>query len=202
VGINGGEIKVKKSTVIEVTILIMGILLACTLITLFYMWDAYSKTEEQLSILQTTLEQLQQQVQTTAQYVAVGNISIAFTPFEREKVVPGTAITYLMGFVRVYDLKNIVVRPVTLIVTFTPEIITPYNTTGEITYSHTDVQVLEIPPELDSVELPWGAFPVTLKGFVKGEEIYWKMNVTATAQWMGNDVTSISVTATYKFIIT
>jgi hypothetical protein len=166
------------------------------------MWDAYSKTEEQLSILQTTLEQLQQQVQTTAQYVAVGNISIAFTPFEREKVVPGTAITYLMGFVRVYDLKNIVVRPVTLIVTFTPEIITPYNTTGEITYSHTDVQVLEIPPELDSVELPWGAFPVTLKGFVKGEEIYWKMNVTATAQWMGNDVTSISVTATYKFIIT
>jgi len=194
-------VEIKRSTVIE--LVIVGLLMFSVSVSVFlvHIWGLYSETEDRLRSIEDNLATLQEQIGRTAEYVAVGNISLKFIPFEREKTVPGTTITYLMGFVKVYNLTNVIVRPITLTVSFTPEVVTPENSTGRITYEYTDIQVLEIPPELDSVDLPWGAFPVKLEGFSSGETVYWMMNVTAKVDWMGNTVTEVSLRVTYELQI-
>jgi hypothetical protein len=115
------------------------------------------------------------------------------------QTVPANVITYLLGFVTVTNLTNIIARPLTLTVTFEPNV--TYPEWGNVTYEYTDYQTLEIPPGLNDVMMPWGAFPVTLTGFHSGDVITWDMNVTAVAEWMGIEVTRVSVMVTFKLIV-
>jgi hypothetical protein len=49
--------------------------------------------------------------------------------------------------------------------------------------------------------MPWGAFPVTLEGFHKGDVINWDMTVTAYAEWMGIEVARVSLMVTFKLVV-
>ncbi len=109
-------------------------------------------------------------------------------------------ITYLVGFVNISNLTNVIARPLTLIVEFFPNVTYPEH--GTVTYEYTDVQVLEIPPELDTVLMPWGCFPLTIEGFKSEDEIIWEMDVIATCQWAGTEVTRVSLKVTFKLIVT
>lgn len=146
-----------------------------------------------------TLQDLLGRVQATSQYIAIGNITLTFTPYMQIQKVSGTAITYLLGFVNISNLTNIIARPLVLTVTFEPNL--TYPEWGSVTYDFTDVQALEIPPSLDVVMMPWGAFPVTLQGFVKGDVILWQMTVTAVAEWMGLEVARVQLEVTFKLVV-
>lgn len=145
------------------------------------------------------LKNLLEQVQATSQYVAVGNITLRFQPYQPVQTIPGTTITYLVGFVTISNLTNIIARPLTLSVLFEPNV--TYPEWGNFTYDYTDSQVLDIPPTLDVVQIPWGAFPITIQGFRKGDLITWEMKVTTVAEWIGHEVGRVELVATFKFII-
>ncbi len=132
--------------------------------------------------------------------MAIGNITLTFTPYVPVQTVSGTMITYLVGFVNISNLTNVIARPLTLIVEFFPNVTYPEH--GTVTYEYTDVQVLEIPPELDTVLMPWGCFPLTIEGFKSEDEIIWEMDVIATCQWAGTEVTRVSLKVTFKLIVT
>ena len=163
------------------------------------LWQAYQTTAFELETTQMTLQDLLGRVQATSQYIAIGNITLTFTPYMQIQKVSGTAITYLLGFVNISNLTNIIARPLVLTVTFEPNL--TYPEWGSVTYDFTDVQALEIPPSLDVVMMPWGAFPVTLQGFVKGDVILWQMTVTAVAEWMGLEVARVQLEVTFKLVV-
>lgn len=163
------------------------------------LWQAYQTTAFELKTTQMTLQDLLGRVQATSQYIAIGNITLTFTPYMQIQKVSGTAITYLLGFVNISNLTNIIARPLVLTVTFEPNL--TYPEWGSVTYDFTDVQALEIPPSLDVVMMPWGAFPVTLQGFVKGDVILWQMTVTAVAEWMGLEVARVQLEVTFKLVV-
>ena len=163
------------------------------------LWQAYESTKFDYQTTMLTLRSLMSRVQATSQYVAVGNITLRFQPYMPTQTVSGTMITYVLGFVSVSNLTNIVARPLTLTVTFEPNV--TYPDWGNVNYEYTDAQTLEIPPGLDDVLMPWGAFPVTLEGFHKGDEINWDMIVTAYAEWMGIEVARVSLMVTFKLVV-
>jgi len=132
--------------------------------------------------------------------VTIGNITLTFIPYNPVQTVPPNVITYLVGFVQISNLTNIIARPLTLIVQFMPNVTYPQY--GNVTYEYTQIQTLEIPPELDVVMMPFGVFPLTLTGFKSGDEIRFDIEVIATASWMGTEVTRVSLTATFKLTIT
>jgi len=165
-----------------------------------FLWVAYERTTFDLENTNIILKELQRTIQSTARYVTVGNITLTFIPYNPVQTVPPNVITYLVGFVQISNLTNIMARPLTLTVQFVPNV--TYPEYGNVTYEYTDVQLLEIPPELDMVMMPWGAFPVALQGFKSGDEILWKMDVTAICQWAGTEVTRVMLTVTFKLIVT
>jgi len=114
--------------------------------------------------------------------------------------VPPNAITYLVGFVQISKLNNIIARPLTLIVDFTPNL--TYPEYGNVTYEFTQTQTLEIPPELDAVMMPFGVFPLQITGFKAGDEILFDIEITATVQWVGTEVTRGSITARFTLMVT
>jgi len=174
--------------------------LAGSLIVVSYIMGCYETKTQELEDIKERLARLEGQVSTTAKYVSIGNITLRFEAYMPIQSVPGNTITYLLGFARVSNLKNIVVRPITLNVFFEPTLTQTGN--GTITYDYTSYQSLEISsPDLDSLSLPWGAFPITLENFVKGDEINWVMNVTAVVEWMGFSTTQTSLTVAYKMIV-
>jgi hypothetical protein len=176
-------------TIVAVNLVVSGIL-----------WQAYDKTEFDLETTQMVLRNLMQKVQATSQYVAVGNITLKFLPYQPVQTIPGTTITYLIGFVTISNLSNIIARPLTLSVFFEPNV--TYPEWGNFTYDYTDSQVLTIPPTLDVVQIPWGAFPIQAAGFRKGDIITWDMTITAIADWIGHEVARVQLVATFKFIVT
>jgi hypothetical protein len=164
-----------------------------------FLWTAYDRTIFDLQTTNLLLRDLQNRVQATARYVTVGNITLTFIPYNPVQTVPGNVITYLVGFVQISNLTNIVARPLTLIVQFFPNV--TYPEYGNVTYEYTDIQTLEIPPTLNSVFMPWGAFPLTLTNFKRGDEILWNMEVTAICQWVGTEVARVSLMVSFKLIV-
>ncbi|HDO42006.1 MAG TPA: hypothetical protein ENH03_03800 [Candidatus Bathyarchaeota archaeon] len=191
--------KTKKSRKFEIMVFALATILGINLVCTIVLWQAYDRTRFDYETTRMLLQDLMRTVQATSQYVAVGNITLKFQPYLPIQKVSGTMITYLLGFVTVTNLTNIVVRPLTLVVTFEPNV--TYPEWGEVTYEYTDAQTLEIPPGLNEVLMPWGAFPVTLKGFRSGDVINWDMTVTAIVQWTGIEVTRVSVEVTFKLIV-
>jgi len=183
----------------SIMIFALATVVAVNFVITGFLYTAYERTQVELQTTSTTLQDLLNRVQATSKYVAIGNITLTFTPYMPVQTVSGTMITYLLGFVSISNLTNIIARPLTLIVQFVPEV--TYPEYGTVTYDYTDVQVLEIPPELDVVLMPWGAFPVTLQGFKSEDEIIWRMDVIATCEWMGNPVTSVMITVEYKLVV-
>jgi hypothetical protein len=183
------------------TIAIFGLatIVGVNLVFTATLWQAYESTKFDYDTAMLTLRSLMNRVQATSQYVAVGNITLRFQPYMPTQTVSGTIITYLLGFVSVSNLTNIIARPLTLTVTFEPNV--TYPDWGNVTYEYTDIQTLEIPPGLDDVLMPWGAFPVTLEGFHKGDVINWDMIVTAYAEWMGIEVARVSLMVTFKLVV-
>jgi hypothetical protein len=178
----------------------LATLIAVNLVITGFLWTAYEKTSLDLETTNLVLRDIQNRVQATARYVTVGNITLAFTPYMPVQSVPPNYITYLMGFVEVSKLNNIVARPLTLIVQFTPNV--TYPEYANVTYEYTDMQTLEIPPELDAVTMPFGVFPLTLTGLRSGDVIQFDVEVTAICQWVGTEVTRTALTATFKLIVT
>jgi len=189
----------KKSRKFEIAVFALAAMLGVNLVCTVVLWQAYNEVSFHYETTSLLLQDLMRTVQATSQYVAVGNITLKFQPYLPVQKVSGAMITYLLGFVTVTNLTNIVVRPLTLVVTFEPNV--TYPEWGQVTYEYTDVQSLEIPPGLDEVLMPWGAFPVTLQGFRSGDVINWDMTVTATVQWSGIEVTRVSVEVTFKLIV-
>ena len=189
----------KKSRKFEIAVFALAAMLGVNLVCTVVLWQAYNEVSFHYETTSLLLQDLMRTVQATSQYVAVGNITLKFQPYLPVQKVSGAMITYLLGFVTVTNLTNIVVRPLTLVVTFEPNV--TYPEWGNVTYEYTDVQSLEIPPGLDEVLMPWGAFPVTLQGFRSGDVINWDMTVTATVQWSGIEVTRVSVEVTFKLIV-
>jgi hypothetical protein len=164
--------------------------------------DAYNENKLTLQAAKIALDKLNEKVESTAQYVAAGNITLAFQPFQEVQTISGSSITYLIGFVTVSNLNNIVARPLELFISFDPQI--EYtSTTGEehISYDYTPYQSLIIPPTLDSAQVPWGAYPITITGFEPGTEIDWNMEITATASWVDTEVSRVSLMVTFKLIV-
>lgn len=145
------------------------------------------------------LRNLLEQVQATSQYVAVGNITLRFQPYQPVQTIPGSTITYILGFVTVSNLTNIIARPLTLSVLFEPNV--TYPEWGNFTYDYTDSQVLDIPPTLDVVQIPWGSFPIRATGFRKGDVIIWDMKITAVTEWIGHEVGRVELSVQYRFIV-
>jgi len=189
----------KTSTRNTIIIFALATVVGINLVFSGILWQAYQSTAFDLKTTQIALQDLLGNVQATSQYIAIGNITLSFTPYMPVQRVSGTTITYLLGFVNISNLTNIIARPLVLTVMFEPNVTYPEE--GSVTYDYTDVQALEIPPGLDVVMMPWGAFPVTLQGFVKGDEIIWEMTVTAVAEWIGHEVARLQLVVTFKLVV-
>jgi len=190
------ERKPKKYTSV---IFALAAVVGVNLVITGFLWTTYERTSHDLDATNEMLRDLQGRVQATARYVAIGNLTLTFMPYNPVQTVPPNTITYLVGFVQISNLTNVVARPLTLIVQFVPNV--TYPEYGTVTYEYTDVQTLEIPPKLDVVMMPWGCFPLTLTDFKSGDEILWTMDVIAIAQWSGIEVTRVSLTVTFKLIV-
>jgi hypothetical protein len=190
-----GKRKISQTIAIFVLAAILGINLVISAV----LWQAYEKTKSDYEATTIALKDLTNRVQATSQYVAIGNITLKFQPYMQIQKVPGNVITYLLGFVTITNLTNIIARPLTLMVTFEPNV--TYPEWGSVTYEYTDFQTLEIPPGLNDVMMPWGAFPVTLTGFRSGDVVNWDMNVSAIVEWMGIEVVKVSMMVTFKLIV-
>lgn len=141
---------------------------------------------------QLAMQSLKTQVRATSQYVTNGNLTLSFTPYTTTMDVPGDAITYLMGFVSVSNLTKIIARPLTLSMNFMLNASYPrYGTT--VTHQYNPSSVNSIPPTVDEISLPWGAYPVTISGFRAGEQIKFHLVITARADWLENTVTTIKL---------
>jgi len=187
---------ISKRALVYILVTVIG----SALIVNYYLWAYYKDATSEIEDLKQRLDELEERVQASARYVKIGNITLQFDAFMPTKTVQGTTITYLMGFASVSNLTNIVVRPVTVEVLFEPNVTQIGD--GTVTYDYTPSQVLEISsPELDRFDFPWGAFPVTLEGFRKGNEIEWDMKVTAIVLWMGNEVSRVSLDVQYRLIV-
>jgi len=183
----------------EIITLSLIAVVGVNLVFTFVLYDAYEKTRMDYEVTNALFKSLLSQVHATSQYVTVGNITLRFQPYMQNQYVSGNTITYLLGFVTVTNLTNIVARPLTLTVLFEPNV--TYPEWGNITYDYTNIQVLEVPPGVNDVMMPWGAFPVTLVGFRKGDVIIWDMWITATATWVNIEVTKVSMMVTFKLIV-
>lgn len=180
--------------------------LGISLFSVYVVWNAYTDTQTRLDASDLALSRfsqqlgnLSQQLQAAAQYVTVGNITLSFAPWEPVQTISGNIVTYLLGFATVSNLTNIAARPLTLTLSFQPRV--RWTGRGNVTYIYTPSQTLAIPPSLDLVQVPWGAFPVTIQGFEPGDEIDWTMTVKATVYWLGNLVTQAKLTATFKLFV-
>jgi len=192
----GLEERISKRALVYALMGVLGV----TLIIGWNVSDQYTVQNRELREIKERLDSLEENVRTTARYVSVGNITLTFEAYIPIRKVPGNVITYLLGFATVSNLTKIVVRPITVNVWFEPNITQTGN--GTITYDYTPSQVLEIAsPDLDEFSLPWGAFPITLQDFIRGDQIDWNMTVRAEVEWMGYTTTQTSLTVVYKFII-
>jgi len=171
-----------------------------SIIVVWYLNGYYEAKSSEVEKIKDRLTRLEGQVRQTARYVSVGNVTLSFEAFMPERVVSGTTITYLLGFATVSTLRNVVVRPIGVVVLFEPNVTWTGN--GTVTYDYTDSQGLEVhSPELDEFSLPWGAFPINIENFDAGDEIIWEMVVRVEIIWMSYTVTETSLMVTYKFII-
>lgn len=164
-----------------------------------FLWFAYDQTHFDLQLTNSMLRDLQSRIQTTARYVTVGNITLTFIPYNPVQTVPPNIITYLVGFVQISNLTNIIARPLTLTVQFVPNV--TYPEYGNVTYEYTEIQTLEIPPELDVVMMPFGVFPLQLTGFRNGDEVRFSVEIISICQWMGTEVTRASLTAEFILVV-
>lgn len=202
----------KRVRLLVAGLILLTVILLSVAFVSFQIYSQYDQTESELEQIRAQLADLQSRVLSTAKYVTTGNISLAFVPYQPMQHVSGTMITYLLGFVTVTNLTRIVARPLTLIVSFMPTITytmhnvtvgnTTYQTHGNVTYQYTPSQTLEIPPSLDQVLIPWGAFPLTLQNFTRGDVINWNMTVTAQVLWVGTLVTQAQLETNFKLIVT
>lgn len=183
----------------EITVFALIAIVGINLVFTFVLYDGYEKTRMEYESTSSLLKSLMSQVQATSQYVAIGNITLKFQPFMQNQMVSGNTITYLLGFVTVTNLTNIIARPLTLTILFEPNV--TYPEWGNVSYDYTNFQTLEIPPGVNDVMMPWGAFPVTLTGFRKGDVIVWDMLVTATATWVNIEVARVSMMVSFKLIV-
>jgi len=191
-----GLAKISKRALVYVLIAVIGV--SC--IAVYGLYDFGERQSTELSDIKDRLSRLEEQVGLTARYVSVGNITLGFEAYLPVQTVPRNTITYLVGFVSVSNLTKIVVRPITVNVFFEPIVTQTGN--GTVTYEYTQAQSLDVaPPEMNEIFIPWGAFPVQIQGFVKGDVIEWAMNITAQVQWMGYSITQTSLMVSYRFII-
>lgn len=189
----------KRRSLQTVAIFALATIIGINLLFTTVLWQAYEATREDYAYAKMMFNTLLRHVRAASQYVTVGNVTLKFQPFPEVQYVSGTTITYVLGFVTVSNLTNIIARPLTLTVLFVPNV--TYPEWGRVTYEYTDFQVLEIPPGLDEVMMPWGAFPITLEGFTSGDIILWTMEITAIAKWVDLEVARVSLTVTFKLIV-
>lgn len=192
----GVEAKVSKRALAYALIGVIGV----SVIIFYFINGYYEAKSRELEIFEERLKRLESQVKTTSRYVAVGNVTLSFEAYTPERTVSGTTITYLLGFATISNLKNVVVRPIGVVVLFEPNVTWAGN--GTVTYEYTESQGLDVhSPELDEFSLPWGAFPITIENFSVGDEILWEMTVRVQIVWMSYLVTETSLMVTYTFLI-
>lgn len=152
--------------------------------------------QQEAAAWEQSWEKLTKKLEKASLQVAIAPISLNFTAIDPVKRVPGTGFTYLMGYVTVSRLTRIVARPIILHVGFSVNVEAPDY--GNITYSYTESQELEIaPPEFDTIQIPWGAFPIEMKNFTSGDVILWNMEVTVSVEWLGYMVATQRTSALY-----
>jgi len=179
---------------VMVTIILISAILAG------YMWHYYEETTKEMEYIKEQMEALQERVELTARYVAIGPITLTFSPYQERMEVKGTAITFLLGFVGIKNLRNVVARPIVVTISFRPKIEAPEY--GTVRYDYTPAISLEIaPPELDEFMVPWGAFPIELSDFKKGDVIRWLMTIEAKVIWMDNEVTKVALDVVYTLTV-
>lgn len=196
---SGEERQNKKVGMRDLISFALAILVASLLFVTYELNLSYTETNKQLKRVTEDLEELRIRVEATSTYVTIGNITLEFEALRPVQYVSANTITFLLGFLTVKNLTNIVARPITLTVTFSPNV--TYPDYGKLTYEYTDVQSLQIPPQLDEVLMPWGAFPINISEFQKGDVILWFMRITATCTWIGNPIVETYVDVTFKLIV-
>jgi archaellum component FlaF (FlaF/FlaG flagellin family) len=192
----GTNILQKRVKRLMAVALMLTVILVTIGLLYYQTYNQYNQIQTEFNTTQTELQGLQNTFSSTAKYVATGNISVTFTAYQPVQQVSGSEITYLMGVLTVTNLTKIVASPITLIASFHPNVTYPQQ--GNVTYSYTPSQTLQIPPHLNLAEIPWGAFPITLQNFVSGNVINWNMTIIVSVLWMGSQVTSAQVETNFK----
>lgn len=135
-----------------------------------------------LDIVSRYSQNLEGKIQIIKEYAKLVNITVVFIPYESSKLVSPNIATFLSGYAIVTGLANIPQRPIIVNVFFTLK----YNTTGQgtVTFQHIPFQSIKIPVQaLDRVEVPWGAFPITITNFQYGDVITWTLTVHVQCVW-------------------
>ncbi len=143
--------------------------------------------------LETSLQTLSQQVEDLSasvtqvrQTTMVYAITVSYTPFQEESTIPGDIVTYLSGVAEVTGISRIPYRPLLVTISFYVEV--NEDSEGTVDINYTPQQAVTITtPGIDLIQVPWGAFPVTIQGFKPGEQIQFMVYVTATATWTPMD---------------
>jgi len=166
------------------TRLIAVLLIAIILLSFGMNWYFYAETSNfrsaylEMRMQSKTMENTLNQVKRIVPKVT---LSIEFVPTTPVKIVQPHSVTFLLGYVRITNLTDLL-YPAYLTCRFN----VTYESTNRnatLEYSFIPEQSISLAKGMSYVEIPWGLFPLTIHDFNYGDEIKILVTVEVTTVW-------------------
>jgi len=160
-------------------------------------WSVASARLTEAELESQTAQTILQAVNATAPRA---DMNLIFIPTPPEKTVAPDAVTFLTGYVRVFNLSNLV-YPATLNVNFTASYHIESGN-ASVLYSYIPMQTVFLAQGVTYIEVPWGLFPLEIHG-TPGTHIVIEVTARVTIVWtyLGAVMAERTVTGCYHIYI-
>jgi len=167
----------RKQASIAVALICLLLVGAGFTVYLYQKWSIASARLEEAE-----LESLM--AQTTLQAINASapraSMNLTFVPTPPEKMVAADSVTFLTGYVRVFNMSGLV-YPATLHINFTAShrVVTG---NASVLYSYIPMQTVFLAQGVTYIEVPWGLFPLEIHG-TPGTHIVIEVVAKVTIVW-------------------
>jgi len=182
-----------------IAVMLICLLLVGTGFTVYFYqkWAAASTRLAEAELESQMAQSLLQSVNATAPRASM---NLTFIPTPPEKTVAPDSVTFLTGYVRVFNMSGLV-YPATLNVNFTVSY-RIMSGNASVLYSFIPVQTVYLAQGVSYVEVPWGLFPLEIHGTPATHIIiYVTARVTITWTYLGAVMADRTVTGYYHIYI-
>ena len=167
----------RKQAAIAVTLICLLLIGAGFTVYFYQKWAVASARLAEAELESQMAQSILQAVNSTA---PKASMNLTFVPTPPERTVAPDSVTFLTGYVRVFNMSGLV-YPATLNVNFTVSY-RIVNGNATILYSFIPTQTVYLAQGVSYVEVPWGLFPLEIHGKA-GTHIIIEVTARVTITW-------------------